>query len=87
LFSIAVLFPACRNSILIRSNRQAGSGSHLDLQINLRAEQESSKVLQMLQSLCAWHKLPVVNDPGIVNLKATTEPADLLRELKAGLPE
>jgi hypothetical protein len=41
----------------------------------------------MLQSLCAWHKLPVVNDPGIVNLKATTEPAGLLRELKAGLPE
>jgi hypothetical protein len=28
----------------------------------------------------------VANDPGIENLKATTEPADLLRELKAGLP-
>jgi uncharacterized membrane protein len=70
-----------------RANRQADARAHLDLQINLLAEQESTKVLQMLQSLCAYHSLAAANDPEVENLKTPTEPAKLLRELKAGLPD
>jgi uncharacterized membrane protein len=70
-----------------RSGRQADARSHLDLQINLLAEQESTKMLQMLQSLCQHHRLPVANDPEVETLKRPTEPAALLKELKEGLPD
>lgn len=70
-----------------RSNRQADARSHLDLQINLLAEQESTKILHLLQSLCAYHKLDAAFDPEVEHLKAQTEPAKLLKELKEGLPD
>ena len=35
-----------------RQNNQAEHWSHLDLQVNLLAEQEATKMLQMLQSIC-----------------------------------
>ena len=70
-----------------RANRQADARSRLDLQINLLAEQESTMILQMLQSLCAYHKLAIAKDPEIETLTARTEPAELLKQLKDGLPE
>lgn len=70
-----------------RSSRQADARSHLDLQINLLAEQESTKMLQMLQSLCNHHGLAVANDPEVDNLTTPTEPAELIQELKASLPD
>jgi uncharacterized membrane protein len=70
-----------------RANRQADSRSHLDLQINLLAEQESTKMLEMLQKLCEYHNLDVARDPEIESLKSPTKPDELLRELKARLPE
>ncbi len=70
-----------------RASRQADTRSHLDLQINLLAEQESTKVLQMLQSLCEYHKLPIAHDPEIEILKSPTKPTELAEELKASLPD
>ena len=70
-----------------RANKQADSRSHLDLQINLLAEQESTKMLQMLQKLCEAHNLDVAHDPEIDSLKRPTKPDELLKELKAKLPE
>ena len=70
-----------------RSNRQADARSHLDLQINLLAEQESTKMLQMLQSLCTHHKLPIAEDFEVENLKLPTHPDELLKELNAALPD
>lgn len=70
-----------------RSSRQADARAHLDLQINLLAEQESTKVLQMLQSLCNYHGLGEARDPEVQDLKTRTEPEELLRELKESLPE
>ena len=61
-----------------RANRQADARSHLDLQINLLAEQESTKILQMLQSICVYHNLATAHDPEVENLKSPTEPAQLL---------
>ncbi len=69
-----------------RANKQADARSHLDLQINLLAEQEATKMLKMLQSLCAHHALPIANDPELEHLQAPTEPARLLEELKANFP-
>ncbi len=70
-----------------RQSRQADTRSHLDLQINLLAEQEATKMLQMLQSLCEYHKLPIAHDPEVEILKSPTKPAELAEELKASLPE
>jgi len=69
-----------------RSNRQADARSHLDLQINLLAEQESTKMLQMLQSLCKHHHLAIAEDVELESLIAPTKPAELLKELEARLP-
>jgi hypothetical protein len=53
----------------------------------LLAEQESTKILQMLQTLCEHHNLPVANDPEIDQLKNPTKPSELLKELKEQLPD
>jgi uncharacterized membrane protein len=70
-----------------RSAKQADDRAHLDLQINLLAEQESTKMLQMLQSLCEYHGLAKARDPEVEKLKAETKPEELLQELKESLPE
>jgi uncharacterized membrane protein len=70
-----------------RGNKQADSRSHLDLQINLLAEQESTKMLQMLQKLCEHHKLSIARDPDIELLKDPIQPETLVQELKEKLPE
>jgi len=70
-----------------RSNAQAEARAHLDLQINLLSEQESTKMLQMLRSLCRHHGLADASDPEVEHLERRTEPEDLLRELKESLPE
>lgn len=70
-----------------RSNKQADSRSHLDLQVNLLAEQESTKTLQMLQQLCEYHGLSMAADPEVERLKATTEPEALLDQLQKSLPK
>src|ERR1051325_9357815 len=57
-----------------RSGLQADQRNHLDLQINLLAENENTKMLQMLQALCQHHKLTIANDPEI---KAMAEVTDI----------
>ena len=70
-----------------RSSSQADARAHLDLQINLLSEQESTKMLQMLRSLCRHHGLADASDPEVEHLEHRTEPEELLRELKESLPE
>jgi uncharacterized membrane protein len=70
-----------------RSSRQADARAHLDLQINLLAEQESTKTLQMLQKLCEFHGLTKGHDPELQQLTSTTKPEDLLQELRENMPE
>jgi len=69
-----------------RSTNQADQRNHLDLQINLLAEHENTKMLQMLQALCAHHGLAISSDPEIVQLAKRTEPQQVLEELKDNLP-
>jgi uncharacterized membrane protein len=70
-----------------RGNKQADSRSHLDLQVNLLAEQESTKMLEMLQKICEYHGLKIANDPELELLKNPTQPETLVQELKDSLPE
>jgi hypothetical protein len=49
-------------------------------------EHESSKTLELLQALCAHHRLPCSQDPELAELIARTKPADILQELKSSLP-
>ncbi len=61
-----------------RSNRQAEQRAHLDLQINLLSETENTKMLQMLQALCAHQGLAVAKDPEVEELAGTVKPTDIL---------
>ena len=75
--------------ILMSQNRtglQADQRNHLDLQINLLAEDENTKMLQMLQALCQYHKLSIANDPEIKAMGKRTEIHEVLAELQDNLP-
>jgi uncharacterized membrane protein len=69
-----------------RASRQADKRAHLDLQINLLAEHESSKTLELLKALCEHHGLACANDPEVLELISRTKPAEILNALKTGLP-
>ena len=69
-----------------RSNRRADERAHLDLQINLLSELETTKLLKLVQALCAHLHLPEANDPEVAELIQRTEPASLARELERQLP-
>ena len=69
-----------------RSNLQAEQRNHLELQINLLAEDENTKMLGMLQALCEHHKLAIGNDPEIRAMTKKTEIHEVLSELKDNLP-
>jgi uncharacterized membrane protein len=70
-----------------RASAQADQRSHLDLQINLLAEAESTATLRMLRALCAHQGLDVAQDLEVTELLRTTEPKKLLEELQTHLPE
>ena len=69
-----------------RSGLQAERRNHLELQINMLSEDENTKMLQMLQALCAHHKLSIGRDPEIIAMAKRTDIADVLSELKENLP-
>lgn len=76
--------------ILMSQNRaahQADQRAHLDLQVNLLAELESTRVLEMLKALCDYHGLDVGQNPEIQQLSQPTEPKTLVSELQDRLPE
>jgi uncharacterized membrane protein len=76
--------------ILMSQNRtgiQADQRNHLDLQINLLAENENTKILQMLQALCEHHKIHIARDSEIIALAKRTEIKEVLSELKDNLPD
>jgi len=70
-----------------RATSQADQRSHLDLQINLLAEEEATATLKMLQALCAHHGLEIANDPALLPLVKRTEPKTLLKEIQTELPD
>ena len=69
-----------------RSNRQAEQRAHLDLQVNLLSEQETTKLLQLVRALCVHHGLPEADDQELIQMMDRTKPQALVRELNANLP-
>ncbi|HWF07592.1 MAG TPA: DUF1003 domain-containing protein [Bryobacteraceae bacterium] len=65
-----------------RSNRQAEERAHLDLQINLLSEDENTKMLRMLQVLCAHHGLDMARDPEVEKLAGQVDAADVVAEIQ-----
>ena len=77
--------------VLISQNRmahQADRRAHLDLQINLLAEQENTMMLRMLERLCEKHDIRT--EPVNEEIRALFEKTDLhalMHELEKHLPE
>jgi len=69
-----------------RATRRADERAHLDLQINLMAEREATKMLHLLQALCAHHGLAEAADSEVHEMLRKTEPATIARELEKHLP-
>jgi uncharacterized membrane protein len=69
-----------------RATRRADERAHLDLQINLMAEREATKMLRLLQALCAYHGLAEAGDVEVDEMLRETEPAIIARELEKHLP-
>ncbi len=72
--------------ILISENRQAlvdERRSHLDLQINLLAEQENTKMLKLLKEIAQKVGVESHDDPEIAVLEQATLPHKLLEQIDA----
>ena len=70
--------------IMISENRQERieeRRSHLDLQINLLAEQESTKTLRLLEMIAKHLGITDTDDPDIDVLAQATRPENLIRQI------
>jgi uncharacterized membrane protein len=72
-------------AILMTQNREsheADERARLDLQIDLLAEREATKLLQMVRALCTHHKLCEADDPELDELVNPTHPEKILRDIQ-----
>jgi uncharacterized membrane protein len=65
-----------------RETRQADDRAKLDLQINLLAEREATKTLELLRAICIRYEMPEANDPELLDLLRPTQPEGLLDDLE-----
>ena len=72
-----------------RQNHQADHWAHLNLQVGILAEQEATKMLQLLQAICGRLGLEqAAHDPELAEMIRTTHVGTLADELKkARAPE
>jgi uncharacterized membrane protein len=71
--------------IMIAENRQervSERRSHLDLQINLLAEQEGTKILSLLSKIARKLNIDPTHDPDIAVLEQATRPEQLARQIE-----
>ena len=76
--------------VLISQNnltRQSERRAHLDLQINLLAEQESTKTVALLERIAAQLHVPVPTDPSERELAAPTDIRDVVSTLDSVLAD
>jgi len=66
--------------------RQADQRAHLDLQINLLAEEEMTLALRLLRRICTQLKIEL-NDSEAKALIKRTDPHELMKQLQQKLPE
>ena len=71
--------------VLIRQNKmnmRADRRNHLGLQINLLAEKESTKILQILDRLSRYFQVQQIEDPETAELRKETTVGDLARQVQ-----
>ncbi|MEA3210353.1 MAG: hypothetical protein QOE70_3410 [Chthoniobacter sp.] len=76
--------------IMISENRQGRIDerrSHLDLQINLLAEQENTKMLKLLQGMATRLGVDPTKDPDVEVLEQATRPEKLVEQIEATINE
>jgi uncharacterized membrane protein len=70
--------------LMISQNRQAKLNerrNHLDLQINMLAEQETTEILRLLRLLCEHCQVPLRKDDNGRAFEEETRHADILRQI------
>ena len=92
LLNLALSFQAAYATpiIMMSQNRQsriADRRNHLDLQINLLAEQESTETLRLLRRLCQHLEVNVAEQSGAEALETDVNPAQLANQLDAAVKE
>ena len=85
LLNLALSFQAAYATpiIIMSQNRQAALDqrrNHLDLQINLLAEQENTEMLRLLRKLCERLRIPVEHG-SLEALEQPTEPLEVIRQI------
>jgi uncharacterized membrane protein len=76
--------------IMISENRQGRMEerrSHLDLQINLLAEQENTKMLQLLEGIAKKLGVDPTRDPAVKVLEQATRPEKLVEQIDESIEE
>jgi uncharacterized membrane protein len=61
--------------------------SHLDLQINLLAEQENTKMLQLLEGIARKLNVDPTKDPAVKVLEQATRPEKLVEQIDESIKE
>jgi uncharacterized membrane protein len=88
LLNLALSFQAAYATpiLMMSQNRQARMAerrNHLDLQINLLAEQETTEILRLLRKLCEKQGIDVgEEEPTLAALEQHTKPERLLRQIE-----
>jgi uncharacterized membrane protein len=82
----AIFLSTCILLIQNRQTRLAEQRNHLELQVNLLAEQENTKMLHMLEAI--QRRLGIsADDPEVAALKQATEPEKLVEEIQRHVEE
>jgi uncharacterized membrane protein len=88
LLNLALSFQAAYASpiIMMSQNRQARLAerrNHLDLQINLLGEQETTEILHLLRKLCEKEGIDVgTEEPTVAALEQQTKPERVIRQIE-----
>ena len=61
--------------------------NHLDLQINMLAEQESTETLRLLRLLCEHSGVPLDKDENARVYEEETRPVEIIRQIKGEMEE
>jgi uncharacterized membrane protein len=92
LLNLALSFQAAYAGpiIMMSQNRQSRLSerrNHLDLQINLLAEQETTEILHLLRLLCAKSGVVVENTAALRVLEQATSPENVVRQIEKALDQ
>jgi uncharacterized membrane protein len=87
LLNLALSFQAAYATpvIMMSQNRQSRFSerrNHLDLQINLLAEQETTEILRLLQRLCEKAGVSVEGEPSLKALEQATNPEKVAHQIE-----